>query len=124
MDHKQFYLKTGALIREQRKLHKYTQENLAKQLSISRAAVANIEAGRQQILVHQLYAIAKALEIDLTTLVPTIASEVVVQLVDHVQLPADLTKAQREQILKLIQSANSRLREEIHASPTDKESAR
>ena len=41
-----------------------TQEQLAKRVGISRASLANIEAGRQQVLVHHLFALASALDLE------------------------------------------------------------
>lgn len=47
-----------------RKGLRQTQDQLAKQVGISRASLANIEAGRQQVLVHHLFALAAALQLD------------------------------------------------------------
>jgi transcriptional regulator with XRE-family HTH domain len=105
MDQKLLYQQIGLLIREQRKRHNFTQDHIAKQINMSRAAIANIEAGRQQLLVHQLYGIAKALEIEFTSLIPPPKSEREVLHPDKVRLPDDLTNTQREQILRLIRSA-------------------
>lgn len=41
-----------------------TQEQLAKRVGISRASLANIEAGRQQVLVHHLFALTSALDLE------------------------------------------------------------
>ena len=54
----------GQTIRRHRQHANRTQAQLAAQIGLSRAALANIEAGRQQILVHYLYAIADALDLD------------------------------------------------------------
>jgi transcriptional regulator with XRE-family HTH domain len=123
MNSRHVYRQIGALIREQRKKKKYIQEDLAKQIGVSRAAIANIEAGRQQLLVHQLCAIAKALEVEFATLMPNPDSAPAFELSAQVRLPADLTHAQREQILKLIQTASTATEEEINAPATNKESA-
>lgn len=60
----------------------YTQLQLAEKIGLSRASVANIEAGRQRIVLHQALEIAEALGISSigellpTDLVrPTIASD-------------------------------------------------
>jgi DNA-binding XRE family transcriptional regulator len=55
------YRHIGDAIQERRCRLGMTQEKLAKRLSISRASLANMEAGRQQILIHRLYEIAEAL---------------------------------------------------------------
>ena len=70
METKRLYQTIGVQIREQRKISRYTQEDLSRQIGISRAAIANIEAGRQQLLVHQLYAIARAMEVEFSALMP------------------------------------------------------
>jgi transcriptional regulator with XRE-family HTH domain len=54
---------------------KISQEVLADKTGLSRAAIANIERGRQQILVHVLYKIAKALNISPSDLIPSLNSQ-------------------------------------------------
>jgi transcriptional regulator with XRE-family HTH domain len=56
---------------------KIPQELLAKKSGLSRAVIANIELGRQQILVHVLYKIAKALNISPIDLLPSVKSSLV-----------------------------------------------
>jgi transcriptional regulator with XRE-family HTH domain len=41
-----------------------TQDQLAKQVGISRASLANIERGKQQVLVHHLFALADGLQLE------------------------------------------------------------
>ena len=50
---------------------KISQEELAEKTGLSRAAIANIERGRQQILIHVLFNIAKALNVTPDKLLPT-----------------------------------------------------
>lgn len=64
MDPQDIYRNLGDRIRRYRKGIGQTQAQTAAQIGISRASLANIEAGRQQILVHHLYAIAAALQLD------------------------------------------------------------
>ena len=64
MDTAHIYRNLGIRIRELRKSFRQTQDQLAKQVGISRASLANIEAGRQQVLVHHLFALASALQLD------------------------------------------------------------
>ncbi|MBN8648312.1 MAG: helix-turn-helix domain-containing protein [Caulobacterales bacterium] len=40
-----------------------TQEALAAKIGVSRASIANIESGRQKVLVHTLYELAAALQL-------------------------------------------------------------
>lgn len=60
------YQEIGKNIRRHRKGRR-TQAQLAAEIGISRASLANIEAGRQQVLVHYLYSIASALDLDSPT---------------------------------------------------------
>jgi len=64
MDADQIYKNLGSRIRSLRKALGWTQDRLAKTVGISRASLANIEAGRQQVLVHHLFGIAKALNLE------------------------------------------------------------
>lgn len=60
----EIYKNLGLRIRGLRKALGQTQDQLAKQVGVSRASLANIEAGRQQVLVHHLFGIADALQLD------------------------------------------------------------
>lgn len=64
MDAAHIYRNLGTRIRELRRGLRQTQDQLAKQIGVSRASLANIEAGRQQLLVHHLFALASALQLD------------------------------------------------------------
>lgn len=64
------YPKIGSLIRSRRKQLDKTQQEIAAKLGISRASLANIENGRQRLLVHQLYGLASALELEILKLLP------------------------------------------------------
>jgi transcriptional regulator with XRE-family HTH domain len=62
-----------ARLRESRDL---TQEELGKKLELpprglTRAAISNIESGRQRLLVHTLFAIARALQVEPQDLLPS-----------------------------------------------------
>jgi len=49
-----------------------TQTDLAKLIGLSRASIANIEAGRQKIMLHQLLAMTRALKLrSPSELIPT-----------------------------------------------------
>jgi len=64
MDSDRIYKNLGKRIRDLRKSLSLTQDRLAKRIGISRASLANIEAGRQQVLVHHLFALANALDLE------------------------------------------------------------
>ncbi len=54
------YKRLGGLIAAERSYRGMRQEDLAKKIGISRAALANMEAGRQRILLHHVFAVEKA----------------------------------------------------------------
>ena len=64
MEPDQIYKYLGRRIKDLRKGLHQTQEQLAKQVGISRASLANIESGRQQLLVHHLFSLANALQLE------------------------------------------------------------
>jgi transcriptional regulator with XRE-family HTH domain len=95
------YKHIGAVIRARRKTLGLKQEDLAKALGISRGSLANVETGRQNVLVHQLYNYAAALTLSPFDLLPQPA-------IDHgraerteLPLPDDLKAQQKEQIARI-----------------------
>ena len=64
MDAERIYKDLGLRIRGLRKSLGLTQDQLAKQVGISRASLANIERGKQQVLVHHLFALADGLQLE------------------------------------------------------------
>jgi transcriptional regulator with XRE-family HTH domain len=63
MDSKTLYVLIGRLAVARRKALELTQEEVAQRMGISRASLANMEVGRQRLLIHQLYELAKALKL-------------------------------------------------------------
>jgi len=55
------YKAFGSAVSTRRKALGLTQAELAGKVKMSRASVANIESGRQNILLHHVYALAAAL---------------------------------------------------------------
>ncbi|MFZ1991961.1 MAG: helix-turn-helix transcriptional regulator [Alphaproteobacteria bacterium] len=102
MEPEPIYREIGGIIRAQRRLRDKAQSALAGQLGISRATLANIETGRQRILVHQLYAIAKALNVKLSDLLPLPRDEDVDVNWATLPIEGDLNEEQRKQIASLI----------------------
>jgi len=96
------YQQIGDVIRTRRKLLKFKQETLASQLGISRGSLANIETGRQSVLVHQLYRIAAALKLKPTDLLPPPTVSGAKAYETGLPLPNDLKAQQREQIARLM----------------------
>jgi len=64
------YKAFGALVRERRESLHMTQLQLSARIGLTRGSVANIEAGRQSVLLHQLLAIAVALQMTPADLLP------------------------------------------------------
>jgi transcriptional regulator with XRE-family HTH domain len=104
------YKTIGAIIRARRRRLEWPQQILAARLGISRATLANIETGRQRVLVHQLYAFAEALQLKPSDLLPP-ASDIQAA-ADLTMLPiqGDLNAEQIEQIARLIGSHSATLR--------------
>lgn len=67
----EFYGELGSRIRLRRRDAGLTQTELGEAAHLTRASVANIEAGRQKVLIHHLVALADVLNIDITTLLPS-----------------------------------------------------
>ena len=61
-----FYKSLGARIREIRGV--LSQDQLAKAVKLTRTSIVNIEAGRQKLLLHNLFKIAEALGVRPTEL--------------------------------------------------------
>ena len=57
------YSALGDAVAIRRKAMRLTQAQVAAKVGISRASIANIESGRQKVLLHQVYLIAEALKL-------------------------------------------------------------
>lgn len=64
MDEDDIYQEIGAQVAARRNALGLTQAEVARKVGMSRPSVANVEVGRQRVLVHQLYSLARALEMD------------------------------------------------------------
>jgi transcriptional regulator with XRE-family HTH domain len=103
MNPESVYQHIGAVIRRGRRKFKprLTQEALAQRVGISRASLANIETGRQSVLVHQLYALATALDLaPADFLLP--ANDAGARAEWEQVLPDDLKPLQKNQIARLL----------------------
>ena len=67
----QVYKAFGAQVRSRREVLGLTQLQLSKKIGLTRGSVANIEAGRQSVLLHQFLDIAAALQQTPEQLLPT-----------------------------------------------------
>jgi transcriptional regulator with XRE-family HTH domain len=94
------YGRLGALIKSRRKQLSLTQEELARRLGISRASLANVEIGRQRMLVHHLYGFAAALDLRPTDLLPLM--DTTEPSLTELALPDDLKTTQKQQLARLV----------------------
>jgi transcriptional regulator with XRE-family HTH domain len=69
-DPESIYTAFGRRIRELREERAISQQALAEMSALTRASIANIESGRQRVLLHQVLRFAQALKVDLNILVP------------------------------------------------------
>lgn len=71
-----FYEDIGRKIQALRNRSGLSQESLGSALRprVTRASIANIEAGKQRILTHTLVQLAVALDVEVSTLLPTAKS--------------------------------------------------
>ena len=104
MEPRDIYKEVGHNIRRYRNGAHRTQEQVAAEIGMSRASLANIEAGRQQVLVHHLYAIAAALDLDSpSVLMPPLKPPPPHTEVSGLPLPKEgLTEKQRLEVLRLL----------------------
>ena len=92
------YRHLGAKIKAHRRALRLTQQQLADQLGISRASLANVETGRQRVLVHQLFELADQLSISVQDLLPESSEAYDLKSLDGFQVSENVTVVQRQQI--------------------------
>jgi transcriptional regulator with XRE-family HTH domain len=121
------YRKLGRKIRDARERSELSQEKLAERLSISRASIVNVEAGRQRPPLHVLWKIAEALGTELVLLIPRR---------DELAVSANPVRLDRATIKQIEDAANgdpnamkeltglvSKLKTTINAKKPDKETS-
>ena len=59
----ELYRRLGRAVADRRRELGLTQSAVAEKLGLSRASLANLENGRQRIMVHQLFALVNALRL-------------------------------------------------------------
>ena len=73
MSDMELYRRLGRAVAERRGELGITQSAVAEKLGLSRASLANLENGRQRIMVHQLFALVDALKLkSILDLVPKV----------------------------------------------------
>ena len=68
-----FYRIVGHKIREVRLKAQISQSELGRRISLSRGSISNIENGRQNLLFEQAFNIARAVDIDISSILPSSA---------------------------------------------------
>ena len=101
------YPKIGRIIQMRRKALKMKQEELAQKLGISRGGLANIETGRQNLLVHHLYKFATALELTPHELLPTAEDDTNRSEMPNLVLPSDLKSTLRQQVADFVANVSA-----------------
>lgn len=66
----EIYVAIGENVRHYRKQAKLSQLELSRQVDLTRASIANLETGRQRILLHTAFDLARALNVSVDDLVP------------------------------------------------------
>ena len=64
----------GQRLSAARRVKRISQTALANRLGYSRVTIANLESGKQNVQLHQVFAIADALDISVKELIPDAAS--------------------------------------------------
>jgi transcriptional regulator with XRE-family HTH domain len=93
-----FYREFGNRLRDARGLR--TQQDIATKVGMSRAAIANIELGRQRVPLHMIAKFARALEVPQEALLP----------------PNELLDGQRESELRRLSEGDRRSVEAVIGS--------
>jgi transcriptional regulator with XRE-family HTH domain len=120
MDASSLYRDVGALIRRRRRVLDLTQGELAARLGISRGGLANVETGRQNVLLHQLYRFAAALDMNVhdllplsrdmnvRDLLPAASGNLELDQTKELPLPEGLTPEQKGQVARIFSSTVTR----------------
>ena len=104
MEPQDIYTEVGRSIRRYRRGMHRTQQQVAAQIGLSRASLANIESGHQWVRLHHLYAIAEVLDLDSpTVLMPPLKPAPQHTELSELPLPKEgLTDKQRLEVLRLL----------------------
>lgn len=90
-ENRNFYAAVGRQIARAR-VGRLTQEALATKAALTRTSIINIEKGRQQILLHTLVDISRALQVSISDLIPN-TDDLEVALRDKPQKGVDWIKS-------------------------------
>lgn len=100
------YKAFGEAVATRRKRLGLTQAALAARIGVSRASIANIESGRQNVLLHHVYRLTSALEFSkLSELLPAQLKPLNTRDLDMILSDETVTARGKAQITDLITSA-------------------
>lgn len=103
------YKAFGKAVATRRRTLDLTQADLAARAGMSRASIANIESGRQNVLLHHAYGLAAALEFaKVSDLLPASSRPSTQEEFDMILSDEDMTPRGKAQIADLITSALAR----------------
>ncbi len=105
MSDMELYRRLGRQVAKRRGELELTQGDVAAKIGLSRASLANLENGRQRIMVHQLFALVNALKLEsILDLVP--ATWEAAEPLHEIKLAgASLTPQQQSGVERLVASA-------------------
>lgn len=120
MDSERLRKIVGERIKNRRNKLGMKQKQLAARMGVSRATLANIETGRQNMLLHHLYRYAEELDLDVRDLLPDPADFQGPEDQNDFPIPDNLSRAQRAQIARLL-SGEQGLVDTTKGGPHDQE---
>lgn len=109
----------GERIKSRRNKLGMKQKELAARMGVSRATLANIETGRQNMLLHHLYRYADELDLDVFDLLPDPADHQGQDEHNDFPMPDNLSRVQRVQIARLLRGEQG-LTDTTEGGPHDK----
>jgi len=113
MNEEALYKGVGEAIALRRRELKCTQDEIASKVGLSRASLANIETGRQKILLHYLYRLAAALELPgVEALLPARAVPLTAVIAVRPLLSGDpLNNKQQEEVMAFVANSSPKRRQ-------------
>ncbi|WP_083206171.1 helix-turn-helix domain-containing protein [Stappia indica] len=109
MSDETIYAAFGRIVAARRRKLELTQAELAARVGMSRASIANIESGRQNVLLHHVYSLASALEFSkVADLLPTPQKSEPQEDLAVILSDDTVTAREKAQITDLIASALAR----------------
>src|SRR6266404_2460079 len=109
MTESHLYAAFGEAVAKRRKRLEMTQAELAAKVGMSRASLANIERGRQNVLLHHAYSLASALDfVSVADLLPSMQRKNVARTVNIALSDKTVTERGKTQITNLISAVLSK----------------